>query len=138
MGRVLALDIGERRIGVAVSDPTGMLAQPLTVITRQGVAKDVAAVISLLQQQEATTVVVGCPYTLQGDESVAARRVSAFVNALREAVDTPVVLMDERLSTVEAERRMREASWKGRAVRGRVDAVAAALILERYLRRQGG
>jgi putative Holliday junction resolvase len=133
MARVLALDIGERRIGVAISDEEGILAQPLLVIERKGTATDVAHVVRLLQEQQAQEIVVGMPYTLRGQQAAAAKKVQSFVSALREAVRVPIILVDERLSTVEADRRMREASVRREARRSRVDAVAAALILERYL-----
>jgi putative Holliday junction resolvase len=136
MGRVLALDIGERRIGVAVSDEEGILAQPLTVLPRQGVAKDVARIAQVVHEQQAERVVVGLPITLRGDQAQAAERVRLFVSHLREAVDIPIVLVDERLSTVEADRRMREAEVRRDKRRQSVDAVAAALILERYLSAQ--
>ena len=133
MARVLALDIGERRIGVAISDEGGVLAQPLQVIERKGTATDVAQVVRLLQEQQAQEIVVGMPYTLRGGQAGAAEKVQSFLAVLREAVQVPIVLVDERLSTVEADRRMREASVRRLARRSRVDAVAAALILERYL-----
>jgi putative Holliday junction resolvase len=133
MARVLALDIGERRIGVAISDEEGILAQPLLVIERKGTATDVAHVVRLLQEQQAQEIVVGMPYTLRGQQAAAAKKVQSFVSALREAVHVPIILVDERLSTVEADRRMRESSVRREARRSRVDAVAAALILERYL-----
>ncbi len=133
MARVLALDIGERRIGVAISDEGGILAQPLQVIERKGTATDVAQVARLLQEQRAQEIVVGMPYTLRGEQAGAAEKVQSFVAVLREAVHVPIVLVDERLSTVEADRRMREAGVRREARRSRVDAVAAALILERYL-----
>jgi putative Holliday junction resolvase len=133
MARVLALDIGERRIGVAISDEGGVLAQPLQVIERKGTATDVAQVARLLQEQQAQEIVVGMPYTLRGTQRGAAEKVQSFVAVLREAVQVPIILVDERLSTVEADRRMRESSVRREARRSRVDAVAAALILERYL-----
>jgi putative Holliday junction resolvase len=136
MARVLALDIGERRIGVAVSDELGTLAQPLTVVQRQGVAKDVVCIAQLVREQGAETVVVGLPFTLRGEQAQAAQKVQAFVTHLRGALAVPVVLIDERFSTAEADRRMREANVRRGDRRQGVDAVAAALILERYLNRQ--
>ncbi|MCS6829488.1 MAG: Holliday junction resolvase RuvX [Armatimonadota bacterium] len=136
MGRVLALDIGERRIGVAVSDEIGVLAQPLMVIQRQGVAQDIAHILQLVRERGVETVVVGLPVTLRGGQAQAAEKVEEFVSCLREALGTPIVLVDERLSTAEADRRMREADVRRGKRRRSVDAVAAALILERYLGRQ--
>ncbi|MGC8784118.1 MAG: Holliday junction resolvase RuvX [Armatimonadota bacterium] len=133
MGRVLALDIGERRIGVAVSDETGILAQPLTVIQRRGAMKDAERIAQLAREQGAETVVVGLPITLRGEQAQAVEKVQAFVSQLRDVLDMPIVLMDERMSTVEADKRMREADVRRGERRQSVDAVAAALILERYL-----
>jgi putative holliday junction resolvase len=139
MARVLALDIGTRRIGVAVSDEMGILAQPLQVIERKGIAWDVAQVAGLVQAHGAQAIVVGMPYTLRGEQASAAEQLHSFLAALREATPVPVIPVDERFSTVEADRRMREASVRREQRRRRVDAVAAALILERYLnqRRNG-
>ncbi|GIV15134.1 MAG: putative pre-16S rRNA nuclease [Armatimonadota bacterium] len=136
MGRLLALDIGERRIGVAVSDEMGILAQPLTVLQRQGVAKDVARIAQVVREQAVEKVVVGLPVTLRGEQAQATKRVRLFVSHLQDAIDVPIVLVDERLSTVEADRRMKEAELRREQRRQGVDAVAAALILERYLSAQ--
>lgn len=133
MGRVLALDIGERRIGVAVSDETGILAQPLTVIQRQGAVRDAQRIAQLVREQGAETVVVGLPVTLRGEQAQAVEKVQAFVSQLRDVLGLPIVLVDERLSSVEADRRMREADVRRGERRQSVDAVAAALILGRYL-----
>lgn len=136
MARALALDIGERRIGVAVSDEMGILAQPLMVLQREGVVKDVARIAQLVCEQGVETVVVGLPVTLRGERTQAAEKVQVFISHLRDAIDIPVVLVDERLSTVEANRRMVEADVRRGERRQHVDAVAAALILQRYLSQQ--
>ncbi|MEJ5250421.1 MAG: Holliday junction resolvase RuvX [Chthonomonadetes bacterium] len=133
MARVLALDIGERRIGVAVSDETATISQPLAVISREGVAKDVARIAQLIREHAVGEVVVGLPYTLRGEQAQSAQKVHQFISHLRDALNVPVMLVDERLSTVEADRRMSEADVRRGVRRQRVDAVAAALILERYL-----
>lgn len=133
MARILALDIGERRIGVAVSDETATVAQPLMVIAREGTAKDVERITQIARQYAAHEVVVGLPVTLRGEQAQAVQKVQAFVAHLRRALDVPIVLVDERLSTAEANRRMREADVGRGARRQKVDAVAAALILEKYL-----
>lgn len=133
MARMMALDIGARRIGVAVSDETGTIAQPLVTIEREGIAKDVDRIAQLVAQHAVGQVVVGMPYTLRGERDVAARKVSDFVAHLRQALAVPVRTTDERLSTVEASRRMIEADVKRASRKQNIDAVAAALILERYL-----
>lgn len=131
--RRLALDVGEKRIGVAVSDPLGLLAFPLTVLTRQGEERDVAAIRRLGQEQEVGEVVVGLPRSLNGSIGREGERVKAFIAALRQGVEVPVVSWDERLTTVAAERRLKEASVGRQQRKERRDAAAAALLLQSYL-----
>lgn len=131
--RLLALDVGDRRIGIAVSDPTGLLATPVEVYVRRGGDADVAHLHAVADEYDAQGFVVGLPVNMNGSEGPQAAKTRAFAQALG-AVGYPVLLWDERLSTVEAERRMAEAGRKKR--RGAVlrsDAEAAAVILETYL-----
>ena len=131
--RILALDVGDRRLGVAVSDPLGMWARPLTVITRRSREQDFQAIARLVKEQGAARVVVGHPVTMSGEVGPQARRVERYAAALAERLGVPVVLWDERLSTAEAERLLRESGESSRQYRGRLDAVAAAVILQSYL-----
>lgn len=131
--KALGLDLGERRIGVAVSDPTGTLARPLTALERRGPDADLAAVLELARREGAQAIVVGLPFTLRGEEGPQAHRVQAFVAALRAHSPLPVETWDERLTTVEAERRLREAGRKPSRERERVDAASAALLLQAWL-----
>lgn len=131
--RTLALDVGERRVGVAVSDPLGLLARPLDVITRRSKREDFEAIARLVEEQEASRVVVGHPLSMDGQPGPQAQRVERYAAALAEHLDVPVILWDERLSTVEAERLLRESGETSREFRSRVDAVAAAVILQSYL-----
>jgi putative pre-16S rRNA nuclease len=128
--RSLGLDIGGRRIGVAVSDSLGISASPLEVLQDF----DPEAMRSYLQEKACegvSVVVVGLPLTSRGNEGEQARRTRDFVNALGDLGGLRVVMWDERLSTVEAEKRLREA---GKSLKGRkVDAEAAAIILQSYL-----
>jgi putative Holliday junction resolvase len=133
MGRILALDVGERRIGVAVSDPASVIAQPLEVLTRTEEAADVARLAALADEYECGTIVVGLPVGLRGQEGPAAERVRAFADRLQAATQAEIVLWDERLTTVEATRAMREDGRDERWRRGVVDKVAAAIILRSYL-----
>jgi putative holliday junction resolvase len=131
--RLLGLDVGDRRIGVAVSDPTGLLATPVDVYTRRGKTQDLSHLSTLASEYEVQGVVVGLPVNMSGTEGPQAVKVRDFAEALA-AQGLDVLLWDERLSTVEAERRMAEAGRKRR--RGTVmrsDAEAAAVILETYL-----
>jgi putative Holliday junction resolvase len=111
-GRVLGLDLGDVRIGVAISDPDRRLALPLGTI-HTGAPADLKAVASLVREHDVTLVVVGHPLLLSGEAGQRARHAEAFTEALRSFLDVPVVLHDERLSTVEAERALREAGASG-------------------------
>jgi putative Holliday junction resolvase len=134
-GRVIALDVGERRIGVAVSDPTGTLATPHSVIRRRSKAEDFAAVARLVIKLEVERVVVGLPLSLNGEVGPQARRVSRYARALAQRLDVPVELHDERYSTITADALLTES---GRKRRVPIDAAAAAVILQDYLDSQRG
>lgn len=130
--RLVGLDVGDRRIGVAVSDPTGSLATPVAVYHRRGAEADVTHVIDLVREYEANGVVVGLPKNMNGSEGPQAEKTREFATAL-ERQGLAVHLWDERLSTVEATRRMVEQRHKRRGIQERIDAEAAALILQTYL-----
>jgi putative Holliday junction resolvase len=130
--RILALDLGERRTGVALSDSLGWLATPLTVLKSSGREAELAAIVELVQSHRVEQVVVGYPRSLDGSVGPQAQRVDKFVAQLRNHLpEVPVILWDERLSTAQAERLVHET---GRRVqRERIDAAAAAVILQSYL-----
>ncbi len=130
--RLLGLDVGDRRIGIAVSDPTGSLATPVAVYHRRDRASDIRHMARLVQELEASGIIVGLPKNMNGTEGPQAEKTREFALALTEAGLT-VALWDERLSTVEATRRLVEAGRKGKSIRQRIDSEAAALILESYL-----
>lgn len=132
-GKVIALDLGEVRIGVAVSDPNRTLALPAGTIKASGGVDDLKAVARLVTETEAVEVVVGYPLSLSGERGPAAHKAEEFAAGLRLFLKVPVHLQDERLSTVEAERGLREAGGTGRERRQRVDQVAATIVLEAYL-----
>ncbi len=133
MGRVLALDLGARRTGVAVSDPLRITARPLTVLDSDEALPLVAEVARLVLETAAEIVVVGLPVLPSGDLGDQARDVAAFVALLEPAIGIPVVLWDEAYSTVEAQERRLERGGRSRAARRAVDAEAAAVILESWL-----
>ena len=135
-GRVLALDLGEARIGVALSDPERALALPHGTIRVAGGIEDLKAVAALVEETGAVEVVIGHPLSLTGERGPAARRAEAFAEGVRMILGGVLVhLQDERLSTAEAERGLREAGATGHRRRQRVDAAAAGLILEAWLAR---
>lgn len=137
--RIIGLDIGQRRIGVAISDATATLARPVAVLARAGSDADavrlVADEIARLAAEEdgVTSVVVGLPKRLDGTANEMTPRVQAFAEQLRAASGLPVLLQDERLSSREAESRLaiREKDWRAR--KKKLDAAAAAIILQDYL-----
>lgn len=131
--RHLAFDIGERRIGVAVSDPTGRVATPVTVLDAKLLAADMKPLRRLIDDYEPETFVVGLPLTMAGDEGPQAASVRSTVQRLLEPFGIPVAYHDERLSSAAAERAMAEAGSDSRARRGSVDMVAAAILLQGYL-----
>lgn len=132
--RALGLDLGERRIGVAVGDSDGRVATPLTVLERSGDrAADYRAVAALVAKWEAGIVVVGMPYSLDGTQGPAARAAADEAARLGAVLDVPVETYDERLTTVTAERRLAEQGLAGRRRRALVDQVAASVILQAWL-----
>jgi len=135
---VIGIDLGDRRIGVAVSDTTGTLARPLTTIQRgsseqAAVASVRATIDELAQDDEVACIVVGLPTRLDGSDNVQTPKVRKFVQRLAAEVDVPVVMQDERLSSHEAEARLAatERDWRKR--KAQLDAAAAAVILQDYL-----
>ena len=137
--RVLALDLGSKRIGVAVSDRSGTIATPLTVLARSGdAARDHARIAALVAEEEAGRVIVGLPLSLDGSLGPAARAARAETEALAVAVPVPVEAFDERLTTVTADRALTEAGMRADARRLVVDKVAAAVILQAWLDRRAG
>lgn len=132
--RVVGLDLGTRRIGVAVSDPSGTVASPHSVLQRSGShAADHRAVAAVVAEYEADVLVVGLPRSMDGSLGPAARSALAEVDELAAAVPVPVETVDERLTTVSAERVLQEASVRGEARRKVIDKVAAAILLQAWL-----
>lgn len=134
--RALAVDFGEVRVGMAVSDETGTLASPLpTLKRRRGKRPPLKAMEEVARSHEVEAVVFGLPLELDGSESDWTREVRAVARALGERLQLPVHLVDERMTSVEAERRVRSSghSKARREEKSRVDGGAAALILQRWL-----
>lgn len=132
-GRVLALDLGEKRIGVAVSDDTRTIAQALTMFKRTSRREDFAQINRLLAEQRANLLLIGLPIMLDGTEGEKAAWVRDYAAALAEHIAVPIVFFDEAFTTKEAESSLRARGKTGRKIRQHVDAVAAAFILQGYL-----
>jgi len=129
--RVLGVDLGSVRVGIALSDPTGTLASPLAVLTRTADLHDEVA--ALVDEHAAVAVVIGLPRSLDGRERKAAQTVRTEVRRLQERLPVPVHLQDERLSTVAAHAGLAAAGRTARQRRGTVDASAAAVLLQSWL-----
>ena len=131
--RVLALDVGDRRIGVAVSDELGLTAQGVTTIHRRSWAADLDDIARLVEAWRAETIVVGLPLTLEGAIGPRAQTVQAFIKRLGSAVGVPILTWDERFSTVTAERVLIAANLSRAKRRGVIDKTAAVVILQHFL-----
>lgn len=131
--RILALDVGERRIGMAVSDPLGLTAQPLPTYTRQNTRADLHHLQRVIHAQAAGRVVVGLPVSLRGETGPQAQRVLTWVDRLRRAVSVPIETMDERLTSRAADQTMLAHDVPRRRRAAASDQVAAQLILMQYL-----
>jgi putative Holliday junction resolvase len=136
-GRSIGLDVGDVRIGVAVSDPLGMIATPHDVIQAQNPEADANAVKDLVDELGARRIVVGLPLLNSGEVGSQAEKVLAFVEVLKEAVAVPVETIDERFTTVIAQRAMTAAGTKKKKRKGVVDQLAAQQILQTWLDRAG-
>ena len=137
--RLLGLDVGDARVGVAVSDPTGTVATPVSVLDARTLDADLRPLARLVEDYEAEAIVVGLPLTLSGEEGPQALAVRERAERWSGRLGTPLVFWDERLTTSQARRSLSEAGLDERASRKAVDMVAAALILQTYLdsRRDG-
>ena len=131
--RILALDVGERRIGVAVSDPLGMTAQGLSTYTRRGMERDLAYFAGLCREWQAQRLVLGLPLHMNGDAGDSAAHVRELAGQLEAACGIPVEFVDERLTTVAAHRVLIEGGTSRKKRKGVVDKLAAVLILQSWM-----
>lgn len=137
--RALGVDLGSKRIGVAVSDRSGTIASPLTVVQRSGsVKRDHQALAALVAEEEAEVVVVGLPLNMNGSAGPAAKAAVHEAEALATVVGVPVITFDERRTTVTADRALMEAGIGARDRRKYVDKVAAAVMLQTWLDSRAG
>jgi putative Holliday junction resolvase len=134
-GRRIAFDYGDIRIGVAICDPDAILSTPLPFLDARHPKLD-SHIQELVNQYEPITIYVGEPRLLSGDSGIAMDKVEGFVTFLREFVDIPIIMVDERLSTVDAARKLREAGSNARESKNLIDSMAAVSILESGLARE--
>jgi len=134
--RILGIDYGEKRIGLALSDELEMTARGLSVIERRSKEKDLEAIAAAVSEHGVGAIVVGYPLRLDGSAGIQCGKVDRFMAAIRGVVPVPVIAWDETLSTKEAEGLLHEAGVKRKKKRGMVDRIAAAFILQDYLNRK--
>jgi RNAse H-fold protein YqgF len=136
MGRALGIDVGDRRIGLALSDSGGILASPLIILEHMTESADIEAILKIAKEREAEQIIVGLPRLMNGDIGPQAQKVQAFTEALRSHTQIPIEYRDERLTTVTAQRLHQESGFKKKNRNNRnirYDAMAAAVILQDYL-----
>jgi len=131
--RILAIDYGSTRIGLALSDPTGTLARPLPFVSAKADVKLAREIVLLVEKEQVELILLGLPRHMNGSLGEAATLVQAFAGVLGQATSVRIKLIDERLSTVQASRQLQEAGKNTRAQRGRIDSEAAAVLLQGYL-----
>lgn len=134
--RILGVDFGHARIGVAVSDELGMLAHPVETVPASPMEKAVRRIAAIAREKDVSQVVLGMPKHMSGEMGSAAEGVKAFADKLRPLLGCPLVLWDERLTTTAANRALRDAGQKTRLTRGVIDQVAAQMILQGFLDRR--
>lgn len=135
MGRIIAFDIGDKRIGVAVSDPFNEMALPVETYWRKSLTKDVDYLITLAKSRYAETIVCGLPLNFDGKECEQTEKTRFFIEELKRKTDIEIVTQDERFSTKEARRVLLEADMRREKRKDVIDKIAASYILEDYLRR---
>lgn len=133
-GRLLGVDLGSKRIGVATCDAGRVLASPLTVVQRSGsTVRDHEVIRRIAADEEAVGIIVGLPVDLRGKRGVAAENATVEVEQLRASTPLPVMLVDERFTTASATKRLREGGTRARQMKSRVDAAAAATLLQSWI-----
>jgi putative Holliday junction resolvase len=133
MGRYMALDVGDRRIGVALSDPLQILASPLLTIIRTSDEHALLEITGLVNKHEVEKLIVGMPYSLDGTIGPQAEKVLSFKAKVAAQLNIEVVLQDERLSSVTADMKLKETRKRSARLREKIDAAAAAVILQSYM-----
>jgi putative holliday junction resolvase len=135
--RILSLDVGEKRIGMAVSDPLGMIAQQLETLQRKNEQDDFRRIKDIVKDREISEIVVGLPLNMDGTEGPKAEEINRFVEGLKKECDVSIKVWDERLTTREADRILREADVSRKKRKKLDDKLAAQLILQSYLDAKG-
>lgn len=135
MGRYICLDIGNKRIGVAISDPFNSMAMPLETIFRKNFEKDLNYILSLAKEKDAEVIVCGLPLNLDGSKSEQTLLTESFVEELKKRTDIPIVFQDERFTTMQARSLLLEADMRRDKRKNVIDQIAASYILDDYMRK---
>lgn len=135
MGKIIAFDIGDKRVGVAYSDPLGIMALPATTYWRKGFETDLENLAKIAKEQNAEKIVCGLPLNFDGSESEQTVKTREFIEGLKRHTDIPVDTADERFSTLQARRLLIEADMRREKRKNVIDSVAASYILEDYLKK---
>jgi putative Holliday junction resolvase len=136
MKRIMALDVGDKTIGVAVSDPLGLTAQGITTIKRKGMKNDIRELIELINEYNIELLVIGLPKNMNNTIGPQGEKVLKFTDKLKELLDIEMVLQDERLTTVSAEKMLINSNVRREKRKKVVDMIAATYILQTYLEKQ--
>jgi putative holliday junction resolvase len=134
--RAAAIDLGKARVGIAVADELGMMAHARPPLDGKSTKALLAALVALVREEQIDRFLVGLPLEMNGEEGPAARRALALAQQIADATGVEVEMVDERLSTVEASRKLRDGGVRARQQKGRVDGAAAAVILQHWLDRR--
>ena len=132
----MALDVGNKRIGVALSDELQILAQPLYTIHRKGIERDIEEIVKIINDNNVEEVIVGLPKNMDGTTGFQGEKTIKFAEVLRRSTDRPLIMWDERMTTISARRIMIENDVKQKDKKNLVDTIAAVVILETYLSRK--
>ena len=132
----MALDVGNKRIGVALSDELQILAQPLYTIHRKGIERDIEEIVKIINDNNVEEVIVGLPKNMDGTTGFQGKKTIKFAEVLRQSTNRPLIMWDERMTTISARRIMIENDVKQKDKKNLVDTIAAVVILETYLSRK--
>lgn len=132
----MGIDVGEARVGVALSDPLGLTVRPLEPVTGEGRKVKIEKIAKLVEKHAPDTIVIGFPLNMNGTKGAAARSVEKFIYCLKKVVSVPVIPIDERLTSWEAESIMESEGISSQNKKQKVDGIAAALIVQKYLERR--
>jgi putative Holliday junction resolvase len=133
IGRILGIDFGLKRIGLAISDPMGITAYASDVLTRTTLKEDKAKIVLLIDEHEIQTIVIGLPLNMNGSEGYMVRLMREFADELKKEIDIDIIEYDERLTSYQASKALNQAEIRGKRKKKRIDSISAQIILQTYL-----